>query len=319
MNATDLLDELRPPLDTTPADPRALDLILHARPEPHVSRTTRYRRPLVAAGAAAVVVTTAVALVPSGSSGPVGIERAAAELSRPDLLLHFTATTTTTEGGRESTETWQTPDGRATRQIRRGGLEVAYDQRARVYETYVPERDETLVDTDPEAFEDEADPFGSIVNGNPSQVGDLPELLERALSGTDPLVRHIGRTTVRGVDVDQIQVTQEEQVADVPPAPLPTTDAGIREALRQQRDAPRKTISIVRDLYVRHDDALPVRAVEHPSESFASRGSTTDFDDVQKLRLDDSTRGLLELADHPTAKRTVRGPFDDSKSLSPGP
>ena len=264
------------------------------------------------AGATAIAATAAVALVPSGGNGPVGLPGAIAALTEPDVLLHFTVTTThLPSGATESAETWQTPDGRRLRMIRANGLEFAFDQRERVDETYVPERDEVLVHTTPELFEDVRDPFGSIATSapsNPTSVGDLPALLTRALRGDDPKVRHVGRTTVDGIDVDQIRIERGLEVADVEPgAPL-----------RELKDAPMKTVTVTRDVYVRHDNALPVRVVDHV-EALGNPQNTTsisEFTDVQKLTLDASTEPSLKLADHPGAKRTVMPPFDDSKADS---
>lgn len=306
MKATDLLAELRPPLDETPDDGLALEQILLARPAPAPSLMHRYRRPLVAVGVTALAATGAIALAPSSDNGPVGIARAAAELAQPGVLLHFTATTTFADGATSSTETWQTPDGRLWRETD-GGDETAYDQAGGTYETYVQERDEILVQTKenyPETFEDRPDPFGTIANGSKSQVGDLIGLLRVALDGSDPDVSHVGRTTVRGIDVDHIQVKERDQVADLPKSDSPPS-------LKETRDAPTKTITIVHDIYVRHDNALPVRVVQQAGET---PGFTTDFDDVQKLTLDSSTRPLLKLDDHPDARRTIEPPFDDSRA-----
>lgn len=307
MKATDLLGELRPPLDDTPDDGPTLERILRAGPAPAPSLAYRYRRPLVAVGVSAVVATGAVALAPSSDIGPVGIARAAADLAQPGVLLHFNANTTYEGGGTSSTETWQTPDGRLSHEIdsRGAGLETSYDQNGGTYERYVKERNEILVDTKkdyPDTFRDRPSPFGTVANGSRSQVGDLPALLRLALDGTDPDVTHVGRTTVRGVDVDHIQVREQDRVG-IPPK------SGTRPSLKELRDAPTETITVVRDIYVRHDDALPVRLVQRPGYV---PGSTTDYDDVQKLTLDASTRQLLKLGDHPGADRTVEPPFDDS-------
>ena len=168
----------------------------------------------------AVAATAAVALVPSGSSGPVGLAGAVAALTEPDVLLHFKVTTHHSRGGIETAETWQTPDGRRMHTIYGNGLESVYDQRARLYENYVPERNEVIVQTDSEFFEDEAHPFGSIstdVTSGVTSAGDLPGLVTRALRGDDPKVRYVGRTTIDGVEVDQIRIDQDIEMADVPP------------------------------------------------------------------------------------------------------
>lgn len=321
MKATDLLAELRPPLDTTPDDGPTLEQILLAGPAPAPSRTSRYRRPLVAVGVTAIAATGVIALVPSSDSGPVGLARAAAQLAQPGVLLHFTASTTRTGGATTSTETWQTPDGRLWREIDsghgHGESESAYDQAGGTLENYVKERNEILVETKqnyPETFEDRPDRFGTITDGSSeSRVGDLPALLRLAVDGSDPDVRHVGRTTVRGVDVDQIQVKVRHQFADFPGSDGPATDSPPPWTPKEWRDAPTKTITIVRDIYVRHDDALPVRVVEQPSEYPGFPGFTTDYDDVQKLALDASTRPLLKI-DRPGATRTVEPPFDDSRA-----
>ena len=283
MNATELLAELRPALEP-PADEAVLERILLAGPEPP-RRKRRLRRPLAVAGVTAIAATAAVAIVPSGPSGPVGLAGAVAALQEPGVLLHFKVTTThLPSGDTESAETWQTPDGRRTRMIRGTDIEWAYDQRARVDEVYLPKRDEVLVHTSPGLFEDVPDPFGSVethLGASPIFIGDLPALLQRALRGDDPKVRHVGVTTIAGVEVDHIRV--ERSFGD-PPATL------------------------MRDVYVRHDTALPVRVVDH------LRGNTTsvsEITDVQKLTLDSSTEHLLRLADHPGAKRIVTPPSDD--------
>ena len=97
------------------------------------------------AGVTAVAVTAAVALVPSDSSGPVGLAGAVAALAEPDVLLHFKVTTRHAAGGVETAETWQTPDGRRMHTIYGNGLESVYDQRARIYENYTPERNDVIV------------------------------------------------------------------------------------------------------------------------------------------------------------------------------
>jgi hypothetical protein len=296
MNATELLTELRPPLDESHADEATLERILLAGPEtPPAARRRRYARPLAVAGATAVAATT-VALVPAGSGGPTGLAGAVAALTEPDVLLHFKVKTVHSRGGIQTAETWQTPDGRRSRTIHGNGLEIAYDQKALVYEVYVPERDEVIVHTEPSTFADKAHPFGSIatdVGSSPSSAGDLPALVTRALSGTDPKVRYVGRTTIRGIEVDQIRIDQDIEVGR-PPGRMAT---------------------ITRDVYVRHDNALPVRVVDRlgalgigPEDS-----STSDYTEVQKLTLDAATAPALRL-DHPGAKRTVKGPFDDSKA-----
>ncbi len=127
-------------------------------------------------------------------------------------------------------------------------------------------------------------------------------MLNLALSGRDPKIRHVGRTTVRGIDVDHIRIKWDIQVgglkrdgASVPPS----------------RRAPKKTVTITRDVYVRHDNALPVRVVDRLG-GFSTAENTTDvseFTDVQKLPLDESTERALKLADHPGAKRRVLESF----------
>jgi hypothetical protein len=312
MKATELLTELRPTLDESPEAEATLERILLAdRPPARPPRGRRYTRPLAVAGVTAVAATAAVALVPSDSSGPVGLAGAVAALTEPDVLLHFKVTTRHAAGGVETAETWQTPDGRRMHTIYGNGLESVYDQRARIYENYTPERNDVIVQTDSEFFEDEEHPFGSIstdVTSGVTSAGDLPGLVTRALGGQDPKLRYVGRTTIDGVAVDQIRVFQDLEVADVPPgAPL-----------KVLKNAPTKTVTLSRDVYVRHDNALPVRVVDHLEALFGDPDatSTTDFTDVQKLTLDATTEPMLELDDHPGAKRIVRGPFDDSKADS---
>jgi hypothetical protein len=300
MTATELLAELRPPLtDDAPED--VLERILLAGPEPP---RRRRRRPLAAAAAIAVAVTAAVALLPG--NGDVGLSRAVAALSEPNVLLHFKVTTTHLPSGAiERAETWQTPDGRRVH-ARYNGIETAYDQRAKLYEVYVPERDEVLIHTTPEVFEDKADPFGSIATYNVNVAGDLPGLLQRALDGNDPAVRHVGRTTIRGIDVDQIRVERHMEIADAPRGASPA----------ELRKAPTKTVTTVRDIYVRHDNALPVRVVDQ-LEAFGNPENTrtvSDYTDAQKLTLVASTERSLRLPALPGVKRTVRPPFDDSKA-----
>ncbi len=291
MNATELLAELRPPLEHT-VDEAVLERILLAGPEPP-RRKRRLRRPLAVAGVTAIAATAAVALVPSGSSGPVGLAGAVAALNEPGVLLHFKVTTThLPTGDTESAETWQTPDGRRARMIRGTDIEWAYDQRARLDEVYLPKRDEVLVHTTPELFKDGPDPFGSmttLIGSSPTFIGDLPALLQRALRGEDPEVRHLGVTTIAGVEVDQIRI---ERSFDRPGS---------------------EAVIVTRDVYVRHDNALPVRVVDD-LEGWGNPESTTvvsEFTDVQKLALDGSTEHLLRLADHPGAKRIVKSPSDD--------
>jgi hypothetical protein len=311
MKGTELLSDLRPGLEESPDAEAALERILLAyRPPALPPRRRRYARPLAVAGVTAVAATAAVALVPSGSSGPVGLAGAVAALTEPDVLLHFKVTSTHSPSGAvETAETWQTPDGRRMHTIYEDGLESAYDQRAGIYETYAPERQEVIVQTDSEFFEDEAHPFGSIstdVTSGVTSAGDLPGLVTRALGGHDPKVRYVGRTTINGIDVDQIRIDQDTQLVDVPPG------ASFEEA----KSAPTKTVTLSRDVYVRHDNALPVRVIDHTDALGGPNATTTDFTDVQKLTLDKTTEPTLRLDDHPGAKRTIMGPFDDSKADS---
>ncbi len=306
MNATELLTELRPALEDPPADDATIERILLSGPVT-APRRRRFARPIAVAAATAVAATAAVALLPAGESGPTGLAGAVAALSEPDVLLHFKVTTTHSPSGavEPTTETWQTPDGRRRRSMYGNGLEFAYDQRARVLETYAPERNEVIAQTDTEFFEDERDPFGSIATtatSGPGVVGDLPALVTRALSGEDPDVRHLGTTTVRGIEVDQIRISQDIEVADVEPGASP----------RELKNAASKTVTLTRDVYVRHDDALPVRVVDRDGRFT----STSDFTDVEKLTLDATTEQTLRLPDHPGATRRVMGPFDDSKADS---
>jgi hypothetical protein len=308
MNATELLAELRPPLETSPTDDPTLERILLASAEPpRAPRTSRYRRPLAVASATVIAATAAVALVPTGENAPVGLERAIAALNKPQTLLHFSAETThLPSGATERAETWQTPDGRRMR-IRRGDVETAYDQRAGVSETYVPERRTVLVDTDPDLFGDEDNPFGSIatsVPSNPVVAGDLPALLKRALGGEDPNVRRVGSTTIDGVDVEHIRIEGDAQTAD-----------GAVGAAPPARDSAR-TVKVTRDVYVRGDNALPVRVVDHLGNAGTSGATTsvTEFTGAEILELNSSTERTLKLNPHPGAERTVRGAFDDSSS-----
>ena len=99
----------------------------------------------------------------------------------------------------------------------------------------------------------------------------------------------MGRTTINGIDVDQIRIDADVALASGP-------------------------VAVVRDVYVRHDNALPVRVVDHLG-AFSTSGNTTtvsDFTDTQKLTLDASTEPSLALGAHPGVKRIVRPPFDDS-------
>jgi hypothetical protein len=282
MNATELLAELRPPLEPT-ADEAVLERILLVGPEPPRRRRRRLHRPL----ALAIAAVAAVMLFPSGPGGPVGLARAVAALSEPGVLLHFKVTTThQPSGDSESGETWQTPDGRRTRVIRGADMEWAYDQRARVDEVYLPERNAVLVHTTPALFEDVPDPFGSVetlMGASPTFIGDLPALLQRALDGGDPNVRHVGVTTIAGAEVDQVRVERSSAEA-----------------------------TLIRDVYVRHDNALPVRVVDQLEERGKPRRvtSVSEFSDVQLLPLDGGTEHLLRLADRPGAKRIVMPPSD---------
>jgi hypothetical protein len=286
MNAT----ELRPPLDEAREDDATLERILLAGPEPSPSRRRRpAARSLAVVAATAVAATAGFALLPSGGSGAVGLARAVAALTQPDVLLHFKVTTTHSPSGAvETTEAWQTPDGRRSRTIYRTGLEIAYDQKARVYEAYAPERNEVIVQTDPGTFTDRENPLGSIATtatSNPSAVGDLPELVTRALGGQDPKVHYVGPTTIDGIDVDQIRIDEDVELAA-------------------------KTVTVVRDVYVRHDNALPVRVVDHLGAlggTNPNATSTSEFTDVQKLTLDASTEPTLKL-DHPDAQAHGPGP-----------
>ena len=317
MNATELLTELRPVLDDSAEAEATLERILLAdRPPALPPRRRRYARPLAIAGVTAVAATAAVALVPTGTKGPVGLAGAVAALTQPDVLLHFKITTTHLPSGAvETAETWQTPDGRRMHTIYGNGLEDAYDQRARVFESYTPERNDVIVQTDSEFFEDEAHPFGSIASDASSGVtsaGDLPDLVSRALAGDDPKVHYVGRTTIDGVDVDQIRVDQDVEVADLPPG---GSERG--RSIEERKYSPTKTVTVSRDVYVRHDNALPVRVVDHADAlGIPNATSVTDFADAQKLTLDATTEPTLKLADHPGAERIVKGPFDDSKADS---
>ena len=301
MNATELLTELRPPLKQSPSEEEGtIERILLAGPEPTPPpRRRRYARPFALAGVTAMVAIAAVVLAPSDGRGPVGLAGAVAALNAPDVLLHFKVTMP--GGAMKTAETWQTPDGRRTHTIYDNGVEIAYDQQRGVMETYLPDRNEVIADTDPEAF---AQPLGSIATSptaSPERVGDLPALVTRALSADDPKVRHIGRTTIRGIDVDKIRVEQNVEVADAVRGASP----------KEVKDAPRKTITMTRDIYVRHDNALPVRVVDHRG-GFWPATTTSQFTKATKLTLDAATEPMLTLGHHPGATHTVRGPFDDS-------
>ena len=194
MNATELLAELRPPLEDTPGDAATLERILLAGPEPPRRRRRRLARPLAVAGVTAIAATAAFALVPSGSSGPVGLAGAAAALTEPDVLLHFKVTTTHLPSRDvERAETWQTPDGRRSH-TRYNGIEVSYDQRARKYEVYLPKRDEVLIHRSAGDLQGQARPVGLARELEPElrrrPAGAPPEGAARGRPGGAPRRPH---------------------------------------------------------------------------------------------------------------------------------
>ena len=151
MNATELLAELRPGLEASPADDAILERVLLAGPEPSPSPSRRrYTRPLAVAGAIAVAATAAVALFSSGCNGPVGLAGAAAALTQPDVLLHFKVTTTHYRAARPRRPRPGRPptaaaSARSTAKASRSpttSVPASRDLRA--------ERNEVVVQTDPE-------------------------------------------------------------------------------------------------------------------------------------------------------------------------
>lgn len=162
------------------------------------------------------------------------------------------------------------------------------------------------MDTDPRLFDERREAFGSITEAfasPPNSAGDLPALLRSALSGRDPRLRHVGRTTIRGIEVDHLRFERD--------LVLVTPQGGAAPPIRH---APREKITIARDIYLDRDDALPVRIVDHLGafRNAANTMDVTEFTDVRLVPLDDAGEAALELADHPGAKRVVLPPFDDS-------
>ena len=77
-----------------------------------------------------------------------------------------------------------------------------------------------------------------------------------------------------------------------------------------------KAVSTPRDIYVRHDNALPVRVVEHLEALGIPENTSTisEYTDAQKLTLDASTEASLKLPKLPGVKRTVKPRSGDTKA-----
>lgn len=308
IDPTTLLRELRPPADARP-DEEALERLLHAGPLPVRRARDRYVRPVAIAGTLAVVATAGIALVPGdGAPGVPGVlQRAEATMTKPDTILHYRASLSTTVPGRHGTprtiESWQTTDGRRERTIFDGGaLESARDQVGRTFTTYSRERDELLKHTDPAWFDGPTPGPPGLVAGNRllgiTTIGDLAELLQRARDGEDG-VSLAGRTEIRGTSVDHLRITSTIRVVD-PPAGGERLDP---------RNLPGHDVETVRDVYLRIDDGLPVRVVDRDPLP-GSPDRVVDYLEVEQLPLDATTEDLLRMGPHPGASTRDEGRFD---------
>lgn len=303
-----LLRELRPPADARP-DEDALERLLLAGAEPVPATRNRYVRPVAIAGTLAVVATAGIALAPSGGGpGVPGIvERAAAAMTKPDTILHYRAVTATRLPDRvrkeRTIESWQTTDGRRERTIfDDGALESARNEGAQTFTTYNRERDEVLRHTDPDYFRkpESGKPAGLASTGfaiGITTVGDLPDLLRRARDG-EAGVELVGRSEIRGIPVEQIRITRTLKVFDQP-----------RTGERMDPDdLPAREVEATRDVYLRADDALPVRVVDNGPIP-GSSDIVIDYLEAEQVPLDATTERLLDIGPHPGATARDEGPF----------
>ncbi|WP_026911735.1 hypothetical protein [Patulibacter minatonensis] len=295
---TTLLRELRPEAEARP-DEDALERLLLAGPQTLPRRHARYVRPVALAGTIAVVATAGVAVLPGdGGSVPGILDRAAAAVTKPDTILHYRSTVTSGSGVR-TVESWQTTDGRRNRTIFQGGeLESVRDEDARTFVTYDRERDELLRHTDPAFFPRDGRAVPDLATTPPglgvTQIGDLAELLRRAKDGADG-VEVLEPTEIRGTPVEHVRITSSLKTF--------TGASGPGKGL----DAPATERTTTRDIYLRTDDALPVRVVDRlgaPSPLL-----TIDFDVAESLPRDAATNRLLRMGPHPGASVRDEGTF----------
>ena len=302
-DAVDLLRALRPAEDFSP-DEAALERILTSPPLPVAPRVRRRRRRALALVAAAGLAAVAVAVLPPGS--PDVVARAAAALNDPDMILHLK----TVDVGGNTMETWQADGGRKERWLYRGGtdqaLESTDDWDTKTALSYAADRDELIVHTEPDWFDEEHHPIRSLGDGSPTDhvVDDLAALLDRARTG-DGNAHLVGETTVRGIPVYELRVDFQLETVVLPATGVVTDPTGL----------PKKTLHLYRTLYINRDSYLPVRVVEHwPASTNPRTGEpipaidpATDYIVAERLPRTPENEKLLQMSPHPGAKTVVEG------------
>jgi len=304
-DAVALLRELRPDTHVAAFDPDApmarasLERILAtpAPPTPPRRRRPSKRRLAIAAAGVAILAAGVVALSPFAGGSPDVVARAAAALNDPGAILHYrTQSQYAGFGKQRTTEAWQTVDGLRKRIVfDGGGLESAEDQGAKTLLTYDRERNEILRHTDPDFFNrtprnvDATDGFW-----DPSDIGDLAKLLQRARNGDDT-VHLVGEASVRGIPTYELRIPF---TLDVIMGPIKAGD--------DPADLPKRPVTFTRTVYVDKDTFLPVRVIE---EGPQLRTITADYVAMERLPLTPENERLLQMSPHPGAKETVEGPI----------
>jgi hypothetical protein len=309
-DATALLRELRAAHpDADPESPQAraaLDGIVLTPPDPARSPwPARRPRGRLALAAATLAVATVAALGVVPGSSPDVLAQAARALDDEDAILHFRTETRLRSRGAElltrepdakvdaSFEAWQADGGRRERFIHDGAGEWVRDWDAKVSMAYNVERDELIHHTDPDVFGPAARPRG-IDDPTPIRgtvIGDLQRLLERARRGEENVLL-VGETSVRGIDVYELQIEY-------------TTDSVVLPGAPSVADPEVEKVKGWRTLYVDRERFLPVRVIERGE--WKARGGTivqsiTDYVEAEHLPRTAENEKLLEMSPHPGAK-----------------
>jgi hypothetical protein len=296
-DAASLLRALRPASDFTP-DEAALERILLAPPLAARGRRRRRRRGLALAGAVGLAA-AAVALAPSSS--PDVVARAAAALNDPDTILHLKSV----DAGGNTMETWQADGGRKERWLYRGGTDKAVesmdDWDTKTALSYSAQNDELITHTEPDWFNEKTHPIRGLADGGPSNhvIDDLALLLDRARAG-EGNVHLIGETTVRDIPVYELRIDYSIEVIDLPASGEIGDPTGM----------PTHTEQMHRNVYIRRDNYLPVRIVEHipaPNTPAGAIEPVTDYVTAERLPRTPATEQLLKMSPHPGAKQVTEG------------
>ena len=300
LDAVDLLRALRPGIDAAfdPDSPTAraqLERILDAPMPTPAARHRRAptRRIAIATAATAALAAGAVAVSPFAGGSPDVVAKAAAALTEPNTILHYKTQLLGAESDRlGTTEGWETSDGQRKRMLV-GDVEIAEDDDARSYLTYDAEHNVIRRLTDPDFFNapsrgvDATSPFW-----DPSDIGDLAQLLQRARGGDDK-VDLVGEATVRGIATYEVRIDYTIQVLARRPKPGedPTT-------------LPTQPLKLTRIGYVDKDTFLPVRVVEQ----WPGRPDVVvDYVEIERLPATPDNERLVQMPPHPGAKEIVVG------------